>query len=327
MVFSCGKEASKSKNIEQLYRENGIPVKIQKIIPEDFIVSQTYHAVLSGIEESSGKAMVSDKVDKIHAKVGDYVKKDAVIISFPSDNPTAQYFQAKVAFENAKTSFERFENLFQTGGISRQELDNAKTQYKVAEANWNAVRQSVNVKAPISGYITQIIVSESDNVKSGDLLFIISKINKMKTKLWIPEKEISDFQIGTPALAKWNDLQIVGKVIQIDWSLNKNNKAFGVLVEFDSPGKKMKSGVTAEVRIDTYSNNQAIVVNRKNLIKENNEYSIFLAKNNTAEKRKITLGKTQEMEVEVLSGLTAGEELIVEGQMLLSQGDKINIVQ
>ena len=136
-LSQCGREAVSNNSMEKIYEDEGVPVRVETLEPGLFETKLSYHAVLSGIEESSVHAMVSDEVDMIYVQVGDYVEEDQVLISFPPDTPSAKYQQAKVGYENAKLTYERIEQLFQTGGISEQDRDNAKAAYDVAAADWD----------------------------------------------------------------------------------------------------------------------------------------------------------------------------------------------
>ncbi len=326
MISSCTKSESRSKSLEQIYKEEGVPVSVQKIEKSKFSIENTFHTTLSGIHESNASAMVADKVDKIHYKVGDYVKKDAVVISFPTDNPSAQYNQTKSAYELAKTTLDRMTNLYNSGGISLQDYDNTKTQFKVAEANWNAVKQSVMVKAPISGTISQINVQESDNVNPGDDLFTVSQTQKLKGKLWASESQAAVIKVGDTVTAKWQGLAIEGKVSQVDLSLNSSMQAFGVWVELNNSGNRFKSGINSEITIYSGEGDETIIVERKNVIVEDNSRYVFVNQGGKAQKREIKTGRTQGLDIEVVDGLSVGDQLIIGGQMLLKNGEKIRVI-
>ncbi len=319
----CSEDPVANNNLEQIYREEGVPVKTQQIAPRSFKTWLLYNAELAGIEESSGNSMVADRVDKIYAKVGDYVQKDQVILSFPTDNPAAKYYQAEVAYESAKKSYERLKNLYSSGGVSRQDLDNAKAAFEVASANWNTSRQTVEVKAPIRGYITKINVSESDNVQPGDELFTISQTDRLKAKVWATGKEILDIRVGQPASAEWNGVLLSGTVTQVDMALNRDTQAFGVVVEFDNPKNSIPMGITAAVSIFTYTNPNAVVVERKDIFKDKSGQFVYVAADGKAEKRPVVQGRSQGPDVEITEGLKPGDQLIVEGQMLLEDGGRI----
>ena len=245
-----------------------MPIRIKLVQPGRFTVERSYNAVLTGIEESSAYAKVGDKVEKIYVKVGDFVNKDQILVTFPTDNPNAQYFQAKVAYDNAKLAYERISNMYTTGGISKQQLDNAQAGFDVAAANWDAAQQTVIVKAPISGYVTGVDISETDNVKKEAALITISRMNKMKARVWISEKDAREVKSGMPAYAVWNDIRIDGRIEEIDMAINQQKQAFGAMLVFDNPGKISKFGITVDVFIKTYENTDAIIAEMKDLMKE-----------------------------------------------------------
>jgi RND family efflux transporter MFP subunit len=259
--------------------------------------------------------------------VGDYVKEDQILLTFPTDNPGAQFHQAKVGYENAKLAYDRISNMYKTGGISKQQLDNAKANFDVAEANWDAAQQTVIVKAPISGYVTKVNVMPTDNVKRDAELFTISRMDKMKARVWISEKDARIVTSGMPAVAIWNDIQIEGKVVEVDMALNQKHQAFGAVVEFKNPQKILKFGIMVDVHIQTYMNPNAIVIEMKNILKENGQDYVYVAENNQAVKQPITVGRGYKLNVEVLEGLKSGDNLIVEGLMLLDPGAKLRIIE
>ncbi len=321
----CTREKSEAKSMAQIYKEEGVPVKTETVTPKAFETVLGFNSVLTGIKESTAYAAMGDKVEKIHVNVGDFVKKDQVLVTFPTDSPSARYYQAKVAFENAKTAFQRIDNLYKSGGISLQERDNAKAGYDVAAADWNTVRQMVKVKAPISGYVSRVHVSETDNVDKEMALVTISRTDRMKAAIWISEDEIADVEKGMPAAAEWKGNTVEGKVVQVDMAMNYMKKAFRALVEFDNPENRMKAGTTVDIRITTSTKTGALVVERKNIMLEKGEYFVYVVTNGKAGKRTVTMGKQQGPGVEITGGLNPGDQLVVEGQMLLENGSKVKI--
>ncbi|MBN1212584.1 MAG: efflux RND transporter periplasmic adaptor subunit [candidate division Zixibacteria bacterium] len=325
-LSGCGSSDGNAKNMEQIYLEEGVPVKVKPVQFTSFSKQNENNAELTGLVESSAFAAISDKIDKILYEVGDFVKKDDIVLTFPTDNPAAKYYQAKVSYENALALFERMKSYFETGGLSQQNFDNARTQYEVAKADWDAVQQSVLVRAPISGTVTKINVRESDNVNKDDELFTVSRTDKMKTKIWITEKQICDFRVNQPATAEWNGTIIEGRVAQVDMSLNKERQAFGVVLEFDNPGNRIRCGVTARVKVDTYSKAETVVVERKNVLRENQRFYVYVAVSDVCERHDVTLGESNGTEVEITAGLRPGDALIVEGQLHLVPGSKIRVM-
>ncbi len=323
----CTKEAVEAKSMEQIYREEGVPVRTVTVTPGAFETVLSYRAMLSGIEESTAYASMGGKVERVLVDVGDVVKKDQVLVTFPTDSPSASYFQARVAFENAGTSFERINGLYKSGGISLQERDNAKAQYDVAKANWDRVRQMVKVKAPISGYVSKLHVSETDNVDEETALVTISNTGRMKAAIWVSEDEIFDVQKEMRVVATWKGNTISGRVVRVDSAMNVRKKAFRAVVELDNRDNLLKAGTTAEISITTSSRPDALTVEVKDILKEKDKFAVYVVDKGLAKKKNVKLGKRQGLTVEIVAGLNKGDQLVVEGRMLLEDGAKVKVVR
>jgi membrane fusion protein (multidrug efflux system) len=324
---SCSREQMEAKNLEQIYKQEGIPVRIREIDTQTFQQELSFHSILSGIKESSVFSLIDDEVEQVYVKVGDYVEKEHVLLTFPTDNPATRYYQAKVAFENAKRAYERMQNLYNDGGISRQELDNASAAFEVSKADWEAVQKTVEVKAPISGFITKVNVRETDNVQRDDELFKISRTDRMKAIAWISEKEISDIKKGMLAYVVLDGQEIEGKVVQVDLAMDQDKRAFQAVIELANPNKALKPGTTVEISIVTYSRPETVVVERKDIFQDGDSSFVFVLNQGTAQKRPIKTGRRQDLDVEVIEGLNPGDMLIIEGQLLLDQGAKVKVIQ
>ena len=89
----------------------------------------------------------------------------------------------------------------------------------------------------------------------------------------------------------------------------------------------LKFGITVDVFIETYQNADALVIPLKDLIKEGDQYFVYTIENNKAVKKAVTTGRQYNLDVEIVDGLTAGNEIVVEGQMLLEPDAKVRIIE
>jgi RND family efflux transporter MFP subunit len=325
-LTGCSKDEIESKSMEQIYQEEGVPVKIQPIAPTTFEKRINYRGVLTGIRQSSAHAAFGDKVEKVHVKIGDYVKKDQVLVSFPTDAPSAQYSQAKAGFESIQKTYNRMKSLLEKGAISQQDFDNVETQYEVTKADWETVAEMVRVKAPISGYVTKINVSETDFVARGAELMVIANTDQLKTRIYVTEKDYPLLEKGQIVEALWNDFTAKGKITQIDRAKDRKNQGFGVMMEFENPNHILPSNITAELHIIIQHTPDAIVLDKKNITTENKGNFVFVESNGKAIQKKIELGNRDELKFEILSGLNVGDKLIVEGHKMLKDGQKVKLL-
>ncbi|MBM4403422.1 MAG: efflux RND transporter periplasmic adaptor subunit [Candidatus Cloacimonetes bacterium] len=326
ILTACGKKQQANKNIETIQKEQGIPVRVMEIITSTFKQDLSYNATLSGIMETTAKAMLSEVVTAINAKVGDRVSKDQVIVTYPANSPAAQYTQAQSAYLNASATYQRMQRLFEQGAISKQDLDNMETGYKVAKANFEASGKMISIASPIDGVITAMHINPSEMTYPGQDLFTVSQTHRIKALLWVPESEISMIRRGSPASIKNNEQVIAGTVTQIALALDQNNKAFRVECEFNNPISVLKPGTTAPVSISIRNIANAIVIPRHYITGENGNAFVWIMENDKALRREITLGETNQIEYQVLSGIEPGDKLIIHGINLLTEDVLVRVI-
>ena len=319
-------EEINTKSMAQIYNEEGTPVNVTTVKTGSFQSEITYDATVKGIYEATASAKIADTVDDIKFSVGDRVEKDAIVITFPKNNVSANYYQAKTAYENTEATFNRMSKLYSAKGISKQDYDNAKAAYDNAKANWNNVNEMVNVKAPISGIITRLEVRKTDNVKAGDVLFAVTDASRLTGKVWIQERDISKMEKGKRATATWEGKTIEGRIVQLDLAQNPDKQAFGALIEFDNAKGDIPSGVSAKVNIVSYEKKNTIILERKNITFDGSSAYVYLANGDKAVRRQIKTGQTFGNKVEILEGLKAGDKLITEGNKNISDGKFIRII-
>jgi len=304
IISACGKKPDEARSMEQLHSDLGVPVRVMSIEKGTFEQNLRYNAVLSGSKESTASAMLSDVVSNIHFQVGDRVEKDDVVISFPTDNPSAQYTQARSAFESIEAIHNRMQRLYEENAISLQDYENV----------------------PISGVITNIAVSTAENVFPGMELFTVAATSGYKATLMIPEAEISKFKTGTRVTAKWEGKSIPGRVTTIALAMDPATKAFRVEAEF--PGNAgIPYGVTAEISVEIARKANTFTVQRHHLVRENEDYYLWLADGDKAKRVAVEIGLDNQLEYEITSGLSEGDLMIIEGIKSLSEDSKIRIIE
>jgi membrane fusion protein (multidrug efflux system) len=328
MMFFREKSPAKtqSQSMEQIHQEKGIPVKVQEVTSASFSTVLKYSAMVQACSEAVSYSRVSDVVQNVLFKVGDYVRKDQTVVTFPKNNQTTQYYQLKAGYDLAASTYRRMTQLFNDGVISKQEWDNARANYEVAKANIDVSDDSLRVKAELSGYITQLNVKPTDNVKKEEPLFTVSNLNLIEAQIWVSSQEVEQLKLGQKVTAEWEGKRLEGSISQIGKIMDIGERAFEVKALFKNTGRILTSGITVDVTIETYYNPQVIMVQRKDMITEDGKRYVYVVSKGLAVKRMVEVGAAQGNAVEIKSGLKQGDLLVTEGSKMVSDQVKVKIV-
>jgi RND family efflux transporter MFP subunit len=283
-----------------------------------------FPTVLRSRAESTAYASLSDVVRSIPVKVGDQVHRDQVIVNFSSDNPA--YQQALVNFESAEAAFQRSSALFAEAGISRQDFDNARTRYELAKASLKSARDMIEVKAPIDGYLTRINVRPTENVRPGAALFTVSNQDGYEARFYVGADQIDLIKAGARARIEERGETVMGSIVEVSLIIDADKKAFPVTAFFAGKPRGLVSGMSADVAVETYRNEKALVVARKELVRSGSSYAAYVARNGVAKRIVVAHGRERGLDMEIVGGLEAGDVLISEGVQGLSDEAPIKVV-
>jgi len=330
LVFSCGGNRKNSAaSMEQLHAENGQPVSVRKLETEDFSVYLKYPALIQASSESTAYAGLDDVVRSISARIGETVKQGDVIVSFSSDNRVLH--QATLSYENAHSAYDRTSSLFRSNDISRQDFEAVRMQYELSATNLKAANDMVYVKAPISGTLTQINVRVTENVRPGTLLFTVSNSNAFEARLYVGVDEIERIHSGARAFINLsgNDQEgqtIEGRITQVSLIMDSQRQSFPVTASFDSGSRRLVSGMNVDIAVETYRNEKAIVLSRRELVQTETGPAVFVAENDRAHQVAVQTGVEKGLRLEITGGLKEGDLIVSEGVNQINEQSRLNIV-
>ena len=328
-LAACGGQgksgSGEAKSMEQIQAEKGIPVRVRQLTAGDFSVYLKYPTTLRSRAESTAYASVSDVVREIPVKVGDKVSRDQTVLTFSLDN--AQYQQAQLSFENARTAFERSKALFADAGLSKQDFDNVRTQYEIARASFKSIGDMIEVKAPIGGYITRINVRPTENVKPGTALFTVSNQDGFEARFYVGADEIDLIAVGARARIVSNGSEAEGSVVDVPLIMDPDKKAFPVTAVFAGKSRGLVSGMSVDVAVEAYRNERAIVVERKELARAAGTWYAYVVTGSEAQRRDVVVGRERGLELEIVGGLREGDALVSSGLQNIRDGSAVNVVE
>lgn len=275
---------------------------------------------------------------RVLVKKGDRVHKGQTLARIDDGGLGSQVSQLEVQAQLAKTTFERQKRLWDQNIGSEIQYLEAKANYESSQNAVNQLRSQLgktNIKAPFSGVIDDVITDQGTVVSPGQGVFRIVNLKDMYIKADVPERYLTsvvpgkEVSIEIPMLGE----TLTSKVRQTSNYINPNNRSFSIEVDVPNKDGNVKPNLTARVRINDYSNENAILI-PLNVISENaqNQQYVYKAiangeKDKAVAKREIiATGKTQGDFIEVTEGLGKGDVIIVEGARSVKDGQEVKII-
>jgi RND family efflux transporter MFP subunit len=281
----------------------------------------------------------SGVLTNVYVVEGQKVRKGEVLAKIDDGGLSQQLAQLKIQAELAKTTFERQQRLWDQKIGSEMQYLQAKSNYEAQNQAIAQLEQQVAktiVRAPFSGTIDDVLTEQGSVVMPGqtELLRIIN-LDNMYIVTDVPEKYIANItrnkkvEVEFPVLGK----KIDSKVRQVGNFINPANRTFKVEVSVPNKDKSIKPNLTAKLRINDYSNQNALLI-PQGIISENadGEQYIYIVTDKAgndeavAEKKIIQTGLTQGDYIEVISGLEAGNEIILEGARSVNDQQTVKII-
>lgn len=332
IFYGCeGKSNSQVKNDKE--EDTGIPVETTKVIQGSVTATYAGSASLEAEAEALVAAKVSGIVKKIFVEEGDSVTSGQVLAKLDDEQYKLELNQAESILENLSSEYERNQSLFKNKIVSQESYEKTKSEYNTQKSAYDLARLKLNytdIKAPISGIVSQRLIKVGNMVKLDQPTFQITDFDPLLAVLHVPEREMSKLQIGFPASLTADaipDSEFRGKILRISPIVDAGTGTFKVTVEVNDKTRKLKPGMFTRVKIiyDTHEN--TLLVSKNAILSEDTETWVFVVNDDTATKKEVKIGYSNSTHVEILSGLNVGDIIVTTGLSSLKDGSKIKVVE
>lgn len=335
-ILMNNKKENEAKTAIVAEKNAAVSVKIDTVKTEEVSLDFVSNGNFEPIQELKFSAEKSGKVVKVLAKEGDYVTVGQTLAIVRSDVLNVDAQNANATYQNAVTDYNRYENAFKTGGVTKQQLDQAKlamvnAKSQLTQANINV--GDTRIKAPISGFINKKYI-EPGSILAGapaTELFDIVNVSKLKLKVTVNESQVASLKVGTTinvSASVYPDKTFSGKITFIaskaDESLN-----FPVEIEItNNASNDLKAGMYGTAEFASKQQKQSLmIVPRNAFVGSVSSNQIFVVENGTAKLKTVTAGRILGDKVEILKGLSDGEQVIITGQINLQNGSKVEVIK
>ena len=209
--------------------------------------------------------------------------------------------------------------------LNKSGLTSAINQYKRAKLNL----EYTSIRAPFAGIIGNVELTVGRRINSGTELFKLFDLRTVKIEIGILESEIHKVKIGNLAEVKLPSLigeKFKGKVERVSPFIDPETKTCKIIVTVENAEGKIKSGMTAEVKIETNVLHNQILIPKEALLVRDNRSLVFIVENDLAKWKYVDVGEQNDEYYQILKGVEPDEDVIVKGHFTLAHDAKVKVV-
>ena len=292
------------------------------------------------IEPNQGVTLSTElagTIDQIAFESGMAVKADQQLIGLDSSVEKANLRSSTARLPAARAKFERYQNLYQKNSISRDQLDDAEASYRSLEADIESLRATIarrEVRAPFAGVVGLRNVFLGQYMEPGTEIVRLEDISVMRLRFTVPQTDISKISLGQTikiSVDAYPQTEFNGKISAIEPAVNYQSGLIQVQADIPNNGGKLRSGMFARASIILPTIKDQIVLPQNAITFTLYGQNVYVIKEKDGVKRAtqvvVKVGERRGNDAHILSGLKAGDEVVLSGQVRLSNDTKVKVEQ
>jgi RND family efflux transporter MFP subunit len=268
------------------------------------------------------------RIQKLHVEVGDHVSAGQLLATMDATSLK----QTQIQIENQETEFERTDELYKVGGVSKSVWDAQKTALGVAKETYRNLQENNQLRSPISGIVTARNYDNGDMYSGALPVYVVEQIRPVKLMVNVSESYFTKVNKGMEAgvrLDVYGDESFEAKVSLIYPTIDAASRTFPVELRIANTDERVRPGMFARVTMN-FGSLQHVVVPDLSIVKQTGSGDryvyVYKAADATVSYQKVELGIRMGDRYEVLSGLEDGDHVVVSGQSRLTNGEEVEVV-
>ena len=311
------------------------PVPVVTAVATNEPFTETLEAL--GTAKAKESVMITptmeERVIGIFFEDGDYVSKGQVLLKL--DDSEAQYLlaEAKAALQEQQKQFKRIQRLAKTDATSRSRLDEEQGLLEIAEAkvaNLEARLRDYTIRAPFAGFLGIRQISTGAVVDSETVITTLDDITTIKLDFTVPETYLGALKNGMNVSAQsaaYPDRNLTGTVTAISSRVDPETRTLMVRAQIPNPDGLLKPGMLLTVDLIKDQSQSLIIPEEAVILEKDKKFTLVVTPENRVEKKEIVTGRRSPGKVEVINGLNAGHQVIVQGITRVRPGIPVKVVE
>ena len=278
------------------------------------------------------KSEVDGLVTTINFAEGGRVEKDQLLVALDQTRFVAQLSEAEANLKLARTSFDRTKQLYTDKLISQQEYDQSSAVFAANEAGVDLRRRELKnakILAPFGGIAAARLVSPGQVISRSTPLTTVVDIDTVKVEVNVPERYLGQLKNGQKIafkVAAFPKDEFTGEVFFISPQLEAATRTALIKARIENLGGKLRGGMFANLDLSLQLRELALLVPETAIINNADVTMVFaITTNGTAVMKPVKIGLRIAGRADILSGLSPGEMVVVEGTQKLRPGATVRL--
>lgn len=324
LVMACGQKNTTTQTAAVPDAAAKPLVKLARVVEEPVAQLMVYSATIEGEVKNNIAPATPARISKINVEVGDKVRKGQVLVEMDETTLSQQEMQLK----NLETEFNRIDQLYKVGGVSKSEWDNVNLQLEVARKSFKTLKENTRLQSPIDGIVTARNYDHGD-LYGGQPILVVQKIAPVKLTINVSEQYYSKVKKGDEIsieLDAYPGEIFTGKVSLIYPTIDAMTHTFPVEVNVANEDLKLRPGMFARATLNLGTLNHVVV---PDLAIEKRSGSgdrfVYVYNNGKVTFTKVELGQRLGDRYELISGVPNGAQVVIAGQAKLADGKEVEV--
>ena len=331
LAGACEEKAGLATTETDATRPPAIPVSVITVKPETVRDVIFLPGTTEAWQDVQVAADTAGRIEWIGPREGERVNKGDLLVKIDVSALKAALDHAEAQFQLAADLYQRRRRLYERKIIAKEELDQSATQVKLASTDWEQIKVKYNhgfPRSPISGIINHLYVDAGEFIDTGKPIADIVNIDRIKINVRMPELDIRFVLEGQKTPVKidaFPERTLSGVVDFVAFKADPATKTFLVRSLIENSFADIRPGMIGRVAFVRRIIADALLAPLFALVDKGGERLVFVENDGVAQSRTVSIGVIEGDRIQITSGLSPGDRLIVKGHTEVEDGMKVSV--
>ena len=312
--------------------EQAVRVEAAKVVAAPLSEQVTAVGSLLSDESVTVSSEIPGRLKEIHFTEGQPVQKGAALFTLDESVYRAQLADAEAKLKLAGQTYQRTNQLFSNKYATAQSADEAASNLAVSKAAVELARvqlEKTRIVAPFSGIVGLRHVSVGEYITAGQALVNLEAVDPVKAEFRVPERFLPAIKVGQSiriGVDAFPGETFYGRIYAIDPRLDIAGRSLLVRAKVPNADERLRPGLFARVTVLLQLKEDALTIPEQAIVPQGDSQYVFKIDGGKATLTEVSVGMRRSGRVEILEGLSAGDEVVTAGQLKLRDGTPVSVV-